>query len=77
MISDLEDRVQTQSLSVPTTLITFNDLELLLNTQPRPQKWIQSQQQRKTVQAFFPVCVNNDTPLLWLVPSLILLSLKH
>lgn len=34
------------------------------HTHARPQKWIQSQQQRKTVQAFFPVCVNNDTPLL-------------
>ena len=43
-----------------------------LNTQSRPQKWIQSQKQRKTVQAFFTVCVNNDTPLLQLVPSLLL-----
>lgn len=76
MISDLEDREQTQSLSLPTTQITCNDLEPLLHTQARPQKWIQSQQQRKTVQAFFPVCVNNDTPLLQHVPSL-LLPLQH
>lgn len=72
MILDLEDREQTQSQSGPKTQITWNNLKRLLNTQSRPQKWIQSQQQRKTVQAFFPVCVNNDTPLLQLALSRLL-----
>lgn len=76
MISKPGDRAQTQSLYVPATRSTGSDLELLPNTQPRPQKWIQSQWPWKSASAFFPVCVNNDTPLLRLVPSLPLLSLR-
>lgn len=68
MTSNPEDRAQTRSLSLPTTQSKSSHLEPLLNTQLRPQKWIQSQLRRKTVQAVFLACVNNDTPQLRLVP---------
>lgn len=57
-------RADAQLVSVHVTLISCTDLELFLSSRARPQKWIRSQQRRKTVQAFSLVCVNSDTPLL-------------
>ena len=63
--------MQRQRLSVAVT--QKHNLELLLNTQCRPQQSIQSQKQGNTVQAFFPLCVNSATPLRWLWHSFVLL----